>query len=92
MRKKPTVEELANGTLVKPAVTPVSIPYIPPHDATFAVTELRQMMAAMKTHENVGAEYRAETAAAARDFGVPQEFFQTLARGQCRRVARCTKK
>ena len=81
MRKKPTLEELANSTLVKPVVTPVSIPYIPPHDATFAVAELRQMMAAMKTHENVGTVYRAETAVAARDFGVPQEFFEHLARG-----------
>ena len=74
MRKKPTFEELANSTLVKPAAAPVPIPYMPPHGATFAATELRQKIAAMQAHKHVGAEYRAETTAATRDFGVPRDF------------------
>ena len=81
MRKKSTFEELANSTLVKPALTPGSIPYISPYDSTAAVAEYRRMLTETQALEHINAEYRAETAVAARGFGVPQEFFQNLARG-----------
>ena len=81
MRKKPTFEELANSTLVKPAVRSAAIPYIPPNDSTFAVTELRQKMAEMQAQEVAGEQYRADTTAAAREFGATREFFEDLTKG-----------
>ena len=81
MRKKSTFEELANSTLVKPALTPVSIPYISPYDSTAAVAEYRRMITEMQALERIDAEYTAEAGAAAREFGVPQGFFENLARG-----------
>ena len=81
MRRKPTFEELANSTLAKPTMAPVAVPYLPPNGNTFAVTELRQMMAAARAQENVCEQYRAGATGAARDFGVPREFFDKIARG-----------
>ena len=81
MRKKSTFEELANSTLVKPVLKPGSIPYISPYDSTAAVAEYRRMLTKTQVLEHINAEYRAETAAAARGFGVPQEVFESFAAG-----------
>ena len=76
MRKQPTFDELANSTLVKPAVTPASIPYLSPYDATAAVAEFRRMIANTQAQERTDAEYQAATAAAARNSAVQRAFLK----------------
>ena len=82
MRKKQTFEELANSTLVKPQLPPAFLPYIPPNDGSAAVMEhLRATMENLQRNEVNGETIRAEGAAAAREAGLPREFFENLARG-----------
>ena len=80
MRKKPTYEELANSTLAKSVVTPVTIPYIPPNDNTAAVAEFKLMLAEEEEREIIGEQYSAATNSGAREFGLPRECVEHLAR------------
>ena len=79
MRKKPTYEELANSTLAKSVVKPVVNPYNLPNDNTTAVAEFKRMLAEDEIRQIIGEEYRAATAAAARESGLPREYFEKLA-------------
>ena len=80
MRKKPTYEELANSTLAKSVVKPVKIPYNLPNDNTTAVAEFKRMLAEDEIRQTIGENYRAATTAAARESGLPREYFENLAR------------
>ena len=76
MRKKPTFEELANSTLVKPQLPPALLPYIPPNDGSAAVMEhLRATMESLQRNEVNDERIQAEGAAAAREAGIPRELF-----------------
>ena len=82
MRKKPTFEELANCTLAKPQLPPASLPYIPPNDGAAAVMEhLRATMETLQRNEVNGERIQAESATAAREAGLPRDYFENLARG-----------
>ena len=82
MRKKPTFEELANSTLVKPQLPPAFLPYIPPNDGSAAVMEhLRATMETLQRNEVNGERIQAESATAAREAGLPRDYFENLARG-----------
>ena len=80
MRKKPTYEELANSTLAKSVVDPINIPYIPPNDNTAAIAEFKRMLAEEGEREIIGERFSAAASSAARESGLPREFFENLAR------------
>ena len=79
MRKKPTYEELANSTLAQSVLKPNKIPYNLPNDNTTAVAEFKRMLAEDEIRQIIGEEYRATTTAAARESGLPREYFEKLA-------------
>ena len=79
MRNKPTYEGLAKSTLAKSVVKPVNIPYNLPNDNTTAVAEFKRMLAEEEDRQIIGEEYRAATASAARESGLPREYFEKLA-------------
>ena len=78
MRKTPTYEELANSTLAKSVVKPVKIPYNLPNDNTTAVAEFKRMLAEEEDRQIIGEQYRAATTSAARESGLPREYFEKL--------------
>ena len=80
MRNKPTYGELANRTLTKSVVTPLASPYIRPNDNTAAVAEFRRMLAEEEEREIIGEPYSAAASSAAREAGLPREYFEDLAR------------
>ena len=79
MRKKPTYEELANSTLAQSVLKPNKIPYNLPNDNTTAVAEFKRMLEEDEIRQIIGEEYRASTTAAARESGLPREYFEKLA-------------
>ena len=79
MRKKPTYGELANSTLAQSVLKPNKIPYNLPNDNTTAVAEFKRMLEEDEIRQIIGEEYRASTTAAARESGLPREYFEKLA-------------
>ena len=80
--EKPTFEELPNCALAKTQLPPASLPYIPPNDGAAAVMEhLRATMETLQRNEVNGERIQAESATAAREAGLPRDYFENLARG-----------
>ena len=42
MRRKPTFDDLARASIRESNIGPVKLSYVPPNDASFAITELRE--------------------------------------------------
>ena len=54
MRKKPTFDELARASLAESDLGPVRLPYVPPNDASFAISELRDMTNKIRNEDIIG--------------------------------------
>ena len=54
MRRKPTCHELARAPIRESTIGPLSRPYVPPNDASFAIAELRDMTANLRNEEIIG--------------------------------------
>ena len=61
-------------------MTPVTIPYNPPNDNTAAVAEFKRMLAEEEEREIIGEQYSAATISGAREFVLPREYLENLAR------------
>ena len=65
--------------LATSVVASVTIPYIPPNDNTAAVAEFKRMLAEEEDRKSIGERYSAAASSAARESGLPREYFEKLA-------------
>ena len=61
---------MARATLVESNIGPIKLPYVPPNNASFAISELRPMTGKLKAEKALGREIRRDVQQATDSIGV----------------------